>query len=227
MGRHDEPSVATLEVALATLERWSQVARCVIVVAIDGHGASGKSTIAKSLAELTGASVVHTDDFYCPDLRSQAALGSVRALESFYDLGRLRGQALEPLRSGREAIFRVFDWGTGELSQRQESVSPSGVLLLEGVCSASLQLGDLVDKAICVAAPEAERLVRLRQRVAPEEWDEEWLAAEREYFGVARPLKSFDLCVSGCASALQSPRVVRAPDGGRRTDAVCSRELGR
>lgn len=35
-----------------------------MLVGIDGHGDSGKSTFAAALAKNTGATIVHTDDFY-------------------------------------------------------------------------------------------------------------------------------------------------------------------
>jgi len=50
---------------------------------------------------------------------------------------------------------------------------------------------------VFVHTPEAERLRRLRRLVTPEEWDEDWLAAEQAYFGLARPRSSFDLVVPG------------------------------
>ena len=45
-------------------EKRRQVSR--LLVTIDGPCASGKTTLARELAEKTGASVVHTDDFVIP-----------------------------------------------------------------------------------------------------------------------------------------------------------------
>lgn len=33
------------------------------VVAVDGHGGAGKSTLALELSEMLGAEIIHTDDF--------------------------------------------------------------------------------------------------------------------------------------------------------------------
>jgi uridine kinase len=37
------------------------------VVAVDGHGGAGKSTLALELSELLGAEIIHTDDFASPE----------------------------------------------------------------------------------------------------------------------------------------------------------------
>jgi len=182
--------------------RWRAGRAGVLVVAIDGHGASGKSTIAAAVAEATGAALVHTDDFFRP------GGGPGRGLDRYYDWRRLRAQALEPLRARRGAVFRRFDWDRGSGLGGQVTVNPAGLVLLEGVFSASPQLADLVDRTVFVDTAERERLRRLRGRIAPEEWDDDWLIAEQAYFGQTRPPASFDLTVSGGSgpAGAQAPR---------------------
>jgi len=171
----------------------------VLVLAIDGHGGAGKSTIAGAVARATGAALVHTDDFFrTPTVRPYPAAAGARAMACYYDWRRLRAQALEPLRARRAATFRRFDWERGRgLDGTVVVVEPGNLVLVEGVFSAAPELSDLVDRSVFVQTPEAERLRRLRRLVTPEEWDEDWLAAERAYFGLARPPSSFDLIVPG------------------------------
>src|SRR5258707_14860476 len=97
----------------------------VLVVAIDGHGAAGKSTIAAAVAETTGAALVHTDDFFDPGPepggRRRSWLGAPaggsppggRALGSYYPWRRPRAQAPGPPRAGRPAEVRRFHWERG------------------------------------------------------------------------------------------------------------------
>jgi uridine kinase len=175
----------------------------VIMIAIDGHGAAGKSTIAEAVAQATGAALVHTDDFFqaqppSPALPADPGRPAGRpALADYYDWRRLRAQALQPLRARLGAAFRRFDWERGSGLDGTVTVEPSDLILVEGVYSAAPELRDLVDRSVFVDTPEQERLRRLRGRVKPEEWDEQWLLAERAYFGVIRPPSSFDLIVSG------------------------------
>jgi len=145
-------------------------------------------------------SLVHTDDFFEPAPRA----GARNSLRDYYDLARLRAEALEPLRAGREAVFQCFDWDTGMLSGDRVRVAPNEIVVVEGVYSGSPELADLVDKVIYVDTPETERLRRLQDLIAPADWDECWLAAERDYFDTTRPLESVDLVISG------SRRIARA-----------------
>ena len=171
----------------------------VLVLAIDGHGGAGKSTIAGAVARATGAALVHTDDFFrTPTVRPYPAAAGARAMACYYDWRRLRAQALEPLRARRAATFRRFDWERGRgLDGTVVVVEPGNLVLVEGVFSAAPELSDLVDRSVFVQTPEPERLRRLRRLVTPEEWDDDWLAAEQAYFGLARPPSSFDLVVPG------------------------------
>jgi uridine kinase len=210
--RREGPSSEVLEVVAGVLARWRRASGGVSLVAVDGHGASGKTTIAEHLRAMTGASLVHTDDFYVPVERGSGR----RGIWSHYDVSRLRAEALEPLRVGREAVFQSFDWGSGAVAGDLTHVAPSELVIVEGVYSAALELADLVDKAIYVDTPEPERLARLEARVAPEDWDAEWLAAEKEYFATTRPMDSFDLVIRGSATGPPVPRDARAPCGGRR-----------
>ena len=183
---------------------WRAAVPGVILLAIDGHGAAGKSTIAEAVAKATGAAIVHTDDFFQSPLPRPALPGDPGlpppggpALADYYDWRRLRSQALEPLRARLGATFRRFDWERGSGLDGTVTVPPNDLILVEGVYSSAPDLGDLVDRSVFVDTPEQERLRRLRGRVKPEEWDDIWLLAERAYFDVIRPPSSFDLIVSG------------------------------
>jgi hypothetical protein len=92
---------------------------------------------------------------------------------------------------------------------------PASLVVLEGVCSSAPALAGLVDKAVYVLTPERDRLGRLRGRISPQEWDSQWLAAEKEYFSLVRPVESFDLVIRG-STAPPVPREARAPGEGRR-----------
>jgi uridine kinase len=166
----------------------------VLVVAIDGHGTAGKSTIADDVADATGAALVRTDDFF-QQLPAPAA--GQPLLGQYYDWRRIRTEALEPLRARRRVSFRRFDWSRGTGLDGVVTVASADLILLEGVFSAAPELSDLVDRSVFVDTPEPERLRRLRAQVTPEEWDADWLIAQQGYFDLTRPPSSFDLVISG------------------------------
>jgi uridine kinase len=170
--------------------KWRADLPGLLVVAIDGHGAAGKSTITEAVAAATGAAIVHTDDFF----RDPAGPA---CLAGYYDWRRLRAEALVPLRARRAASFRRYDWERGSGLDGMVSVEPRDLILVEGVFSAAPELSDLVDRSVFVETPEPERLRRLHLRVTPGEWDDDWLIAERAYFELTRTPSSFDLVVPG------------------------------
>ena len=192
--------------------RWQAAQPGVLVVAIDGHGGAGKSTLAAAVAQATRAALVHTDDFFqqpatpaggraARDHSRPAQAGGPAAaghsMAQYYDWRRIRAQAVQPLKAGRRATFRRFDWERGAGRDGAVTVAPAALIVLEGVFSAAPELSDLMDRSVLVNTPEQERLRRLRARVTPEEWDPDWLIAEQAYFGAIRPPSSFDLVVSG------------------------------
>jgi uridine kinase len=175
-GNGDPAPAAAARQVVGAAARW-RAGSSRLIIAIDGHGAAGKSTIADIVAEVTGAALIRTDDFFTqPAGPAPAAAGL--AISRYYDWARLRSEALQPLRASG-------------------AVPPVSLIVVEGVTSAAPALSDLVDRAVFVATPPGERIRRLRGRVRPEEWDDDWLTAEQAYFDQVRPLSSFDLVVSG------------------------------
>jgi len=214
-GRHVDPCDAAVSEALTTavsaLSRWAKADDSVTFVAIDGPGASGKTTVAEKLRAATGVSVVHTDDFFIGRALSAPAgpgVGPTSGVQAnrderglllgrYYDVARMRCDALEPLRARRLAVFQAFDWDIGDLTGSETRAEPGDLILLEGVYSSAPELGDIVGRSIYVDTDEPERLRRLHNLIAPADWDDDWLAAERDYFARVRPVESFDLVVSG------------------------------
>ena len=101
------------------------------------------------------------------------------------------------LADAAHPMARYYHWEP----LRRECLEPTiavglGLILVEGVSSAAPALADLIDRAVFVDTPEPIRLERLHDRITDEEWDEDWLAAERVYFA-SRPPESFDLIVAG------------------------------
>jgi uridine kinase len=183
---------------------WRHGRAGVVVVAIDGHGGAGKTTIAGTLASALRAAVVHMDDFFVDMTPEQARSIDPRlGVEQYYDWPRLRAEALEPLRERRAARFVSCPWRSLDDTSPSAlaTVEPDDLVLLEGVYAAGPKLADLVDARVLVETPVRERELRLRERISEESWDEVWLAAERAYFSSVVPPPGFDLVVSGSASA--------------------------
>jgi uridine kinase len=155
------------------------------VVAVDGLGGAGKSTLATALATELGAVVIHTDDFASWDV----------PLEWW---PRVLAEVLEPLSEGRLARFQRYDWDRRELAEWHE-VAPGGVVVLEGVSSSRVAFRPFLAFTVWVETPRALRLERGLERDGADAqplW-EGWMAAEDDWVEREHPRDSADYLVDG------------------------------
>jgi len=172
------------------------------VVAIDGHSAAGNSTFAARLTERMPGAVVHGDDFYrVMDEDKRASLSPPEGAAQYYDWQRLRDEVLVPLRGGRPARFRPYDWDTNALADETVTIGPERLIIVEGLFVSRLELAHLVDVMVLVCADTDVRWRRqLARRDAGRQWLERWDAAERWYFEYVRPPESFDVLATDAGS---------------------------
>jgi uridine kinase len=174
-------------------------ARGGVIVAIDGAGGAGKSTLANGIrAALGHGSIVQVDDFYRPLSDDQrAALDPRGGYERYFDWRRMRDCALVPLRAGTIARYRRYDWTTNRLAEWIE-VAPCTIVMVDGVYSMRPEFRELIDVAIFVDTPRAERRDRMTARGHnPHDWIERWMAAEDWYLENVKPARHADLIVEG------------------------------
>lgn len=170
-----------------------------VVVAVDGRGASGKTTLSEALlADLArrgvAAAAVHTDDLAWH--------------EPFFGWGHLlRAGVLEPAKRREVVVFTPPAW---EPRGRTGSVDvPAGteVLLVEGTGAYQRGFDHLYDAVVWVQADfgEAERRGIERDgasgvngdREQAEAFWHEWMAAEIPYLAEQRAWERADLTVAG------------------------------
>ncbi len=111
------------------------------IVAIDGRGSSGKSTLARRLCRITpGSAVVHTDD-----------IAWAHAVLDWTDL--LIDGVIRPVRAGARVAYRPPKWD--ERGRAGAITVPVGLslLLIEGVGSGRRSLAPLLDGVIWVETP--------------------------------------------------------------------------
>lgn len=159
------------------------------VVAVDGRGASGKSTLAARLAQaVPGAVAVHTDD--------------VAWHHAFFDWADLlRDGVLIPVHAGQALQFRPPAW---EARGREGAIEvPSGcpLVIVEGSGAARHGLTPWIDVVVWVQTDVEHAKTRglVRDGGTPEAqafWDE-WMAEEVPFFALERPWERADVVVSG------------------------------
>ena len=170
-----------------------------LLVAIDGHSASGKSTLANTLAALLPhVTIVHTDDFYRPTAEVERfALTAEAGYQRYYDWERLAAQVLKPLSAGRQSCYHRYDWSTNQLGA-WVTLPTTGIMLVEGCYAARPELKAYYDLIVLVETSAAQRLQRQQARAdATPAWLARWDAAERFYLSHAQPQLYADLVITG------------------------------
>ena len=156
------------------------------IIAIDGPGGAGKSTLAKLLSgRLGGAPVLHTDDFASWD-------------NPLNWWPRLVADVLEPLARNETARYRRTDWGSKDHEEWGE-VAPSEFLILEGVGASREAFRPFLTYSIWVDVPPPLRLKRGLERDGQEargQW-EKWMSEEDVYIERERPHEWADLVLPG------------------------------
>lgn len=156
-----------------------------VIVAIDGCGGAGKSTLAASLNEhWEGSAVVHTDDFASWD-------------QPLNWWPRLLHEVLEPLAKGHNATFQKYDWVERKL-HHWETISSKRVIL-EGVSSSRREFRPYLAYSIWVETSRQERLRRGLERDGQDAIDlwHGWMAAEDSYVADHHPRGYANLILDG------------------------------
>jgi uridine kinase len=158
------------------------------LVVVDGPAGSGKTTYAADLSAALGdAPVVHMDDLY--EGWAGLAPGVWRRLES---------QVLAPLREGRAACYRVYDWAAGEFAGWVD-VPQHGVLVVEGVGAAARPVDPSAALRVWVEVPADLRLARglARDGLAMRDNWVRWAQVEQAHFKDDGTRRRADLFVDG------------------------------
>jgi uridine kinase len=154
------------------------------IVAIDGPGGAGKSSIANLLAKELDAPVIHTDDF----------ASWANPVDWWPEL---IAYALKPLAAGKPARYLPSSWG-GEPREPVE-IAPSAFVVLEGVTASRRAFRPYLAYSIWIETPRELRLKRGLERdgeQARAQW-EDWMEAEDRYIERERPAQHADCVLSG------------------------------
>ncbi len=173
--------------ALEAIRSRLSADRLLTLVAIDGRGGSGKSSLAFFLAKrLSETTVVHTDDFAQPGVPG-------------WDWRRFRRQVVEPLLRGEVGRYQRYDWQEDRLAEWYD-VPSRGVVIVEGVSSTRRELAVPWDVTVWVETPKDVRLVRGIARdgeAMRSQWENVWEPEEDRYVEEQQPDRRADIVVNG------------------------------
>jgi len=168
-----------------------------IFISIDGHGGSGKSSLAKKLAESLKAEIIHIDDF--------TGLG---ANTDWYKT--LINKVIEPSQSGSKFLsYTRAKWWPEHTPKPVKDQPVTSVMIVEGVCSSRAELRSYMAFKIFVDTPRSICIERgiMRDKGMGGKSDEEilaqwnqWLEWDDLYFAKDNPKSVADIIVSGTDS---------------------------
>jgi len=169
------------------------------IIAIDGHGGSGKSRLAKELANKDSSiSIIHFDDFYCSSFTKYK---NDQNLPEF-DWQRLEEEVLIPIRNDKDAKYQRYDWELNRLNEWIEVVAGK-IIIIEGVYSLTSKLQKYYDFKIWVDCPLEIRLNRAKARDKEymtntmDLWLNNWIPRENNYVLSEKPYNYANLIIDG------------------------------
>lgn len=182
----------SLNLAIALEDILTQNARCgkTHVIAIDGAAGSGKTTLACELSLALSLEhsivVIHLDDIY---EGWDDALGS--------SLTSKLKNLLVAISQGKSFTLPIFDWSIGAFSS-QKVISPSDVLIIEGVGSAQAVVRPWTAATIWLDVAANEGLRRVLDRDGDSIVSEmvRWQLREAEHFYSDQTRENADFILS-------------------------------
>jgi uridine kinase len=171
------------------------------MVAIDGHSATGKTTLADEVGRRFGAAVIDGDDFYAGGSAAQwDGMSAAEKADHCIDWRRQR-PVLEALARGETTSWHPYDWeaNDGRLMNEATICAPAPVVILEGVYSARPELADLFHLRVLYDATAELRHQRWVAREGEsyfDDWARRWSEAEDWYLTHVMPPDRFDLILT-------------------------------
>ena len=152
------------------------------LIAIDGACGSGKTTLARALADALGAPVFHTDDFYLP-----FALRTPQRLQmpgGHINWERLAQEVLVPAVQGLPFLYRPYD-AHADRWKKARSIVPQPVYIIEGTYSLLPALETYYAYKVFLKLDTDSQYRRLQKRESEEKLNDfinRWIPREERYF---------------------------------------------
>lgn len=182
---------------LEALERIRAGGSGVAVIAIDGRSAAGKTSLARELARMTGAGVVHMDDFFLP-VRLRTA-GRLAEPGGNVHYERFLQEVIPGLRENGAFAYRRFDCHSmqpGELCRVPEAEGDAALRIVEGAYSCHPIFGEYADLKVFVDVEPDVQLARIERRggrEALEAFRTRWIPLEETYFSACSVREAADI----------------------------------
>lgn len=165
----------------------------IIILAIDGPSASGKSHLADLLNQNFSCNIFHMDDFFLtPELRTQERFAEVGGN---VDYDRFAREVLENVVHKNDFTYGIFDCRT-LITTESSKVFHKRLNVVEGVYSMHPTLVEYYDYKIFLNVTLEKQLERILNRSSEfmlNRFKNEWIPLENTYFEKLRIEDSCDI----------------------------------
>ena len=167
----------------------------VSVIAVDGRAASGKTTLAGSLALILETKPVHMDDFFLPpDLRNPRRLSEPGG-NIHYE--RFIKEVLPNLRQGKSFSYQKFDCSKMQLGAMRH-IPASRWRIVEGANSLHPVFGNYADLRVFFDISPTKQISRIRKRNGERkalEFLKKWIPMEEKYISTFQIKKKAQIII--------------------------------
>jgi len=159
----------------------------VSLIAIDGNGGSGKTTLSRIIKKsVPKVNVIRRDLYPSPYSEDQG-----------FDAKYLRKEILLPLKKGITVSPQIYHWPKKKFVQGGE-IPAKEVIILEGTLSMHKDLIDLYDYKIWIECPfetGMQRALKRDNNAYKEKWINVWIPRMKEYINTQNPAEKADIVV--------------------------------
>ena len=153
-----------------------------VVVAIDGGSASGKTTLGNILREKYNCTVLHMDDFFLrPEQRTPERLNEVGGN---IDKERFLKEVLIPLKERKDVFYRKFNCINMKLED-PELIIPKKLVIIEGAYSLHPELRYFYNLTVFLdnnKELQKDRILNRNTEKMANRFFNEWIPLEQVYF---------------------------------------------
>lgn len=152
-----------------------------VILQLDGFAASGKTTLAKELADLLDGRVIPMDDFFLP--MEKRTPERFREPGGNVDYERFREEVVEHLNDST-LTYGVFDCSAMSVTHTRTFLNRTPATIVEGSYAAHPHFGQYADLRVFVECAPEEQIRRIQKRNGDamlRRFVQEWIPMERVY----------------------------------------------
>ncbi|MBQ3006302.1 MAG: uridine kinase [Clostridia bacterium] len=166
------------------------------VIAIDGMCASGKTTLASTLADEFSMQTIHMDDFFLPPAMRTPERLSQPGGNVHYE--RFTEEVASSLGKGTDFEYKAFSCAAGGYTAVR-SICASKPIIIEGAYSTHPVIPDIYDLKIFLKISPETQLERIKKRngaQALEAFQSKWIPFENKYFEAFSIVSKCDIIIN-------------------------------